>query len=96
VVASSGSDLADLLTMLADFDFAPAAPAQDAEDSRSIELRHCPFLDLARDRADIVCPIHLGLMRGFLAARDSDLTVDRLEAFVEPDRCVAHLATLSA
>jgi len=40
----------------------------------------------------VVCPIHLGLMRGAMEAWESPVTVDRLEAFAEPGLCVAHLA----
>jgi predicted ArsR family transcriptional regulator len=57
-----------------------------------VGLRHCPFLELAEARAQVVCPVHLGLMQGAMAAWDAPLTVDRLEPFAEPDLCVAHLA----
>ncbi|MGZ4289361.1 MAG: transcriptional regulator, partial [Gaiellaceae bacterium] len=42
-------------------------------------------------RTHIVCPIHLGLMQGAMAAAQSPVTVERLEPFVEPMLCVAHL-----
>ncbi|WP_084526049.1 helix-turn-helix transcriptional regulator [Nocardia vaccinii] len=58
-----------------------------------IRLRHCPFLDLATARAKVVCPIHLGLMQGVLEGRDAPVAVDRLEPFVTPDLCLAHLTT---
>jgi hypothetical protein len=40
----------------------------------------------------VVCPIHLGLMQGALEAWQAPVTVDRLEAFAEPDVCLAHIA----
>lgn len=46
----------------------------------------------ARAHAQVVCPIHLGLMQGAMAAWDAPVTVNRLEPFAEPDLCVAHLA----
>lgn len=58
-----------------------------------IALRHCPFLELAQDRSDVVCPVHLGLMQGALERWGSDVTATRLEPFVEPDLCLAHLGT---
>jgi predicted ArsR family transcriptional regulator len=37
--------------------------------------------------------VHLGLMQGALTAMRAPVTVDRLDPFVEPDLCVAHLAS---
>lgn len=76
-----------LTRLLDDLDFAPKQTGHHAR----IELRHCPFLELAVDHPEIVCPIHLGLMQGALAAWDSPVTIDRLDTFADPDRCVAHL-----
>lgn len=44
----------------------------------------------------VVCPIHTGLMQGALEAWRSPVTVDRLDAFVEPDLCLVHLAPTAA
>lgn len=64
-------------------------------DGEYINLRHCPFLELtAQDpevRTQVVCPIHLGLMQGALEEWNAPLIIDRLDPFVEPDLCVAHL-----
>jgi predicted ArsR family transcriptional regulator len=62
----------------------------------AVGLRHCPFLELAEVRAQVVCPIHLGLMQGAMAAWDAPVTVDRLVPFAEPDLCVAHLGAVGA
>lgn len=78
-----------LVDMLDEMGFAPDAPG--ADDSSQIALRNCPFLELALDRADVVCPIHLGLMQGAMQSWDSPVSVDKLDAFVQPDLCVAHL-----
>ncbi|ORA10134.1 helix-turn-helix transcriptional regulator [Mycobacterium asiaticum] len=63
---------------------------------RQLGLRHCPFLEMAEKQPGVVCPIHLGLMRGALEKWDAPVTVDRLEAFVEPGLCLAHLAPVAA
>lgn len=55
-------------------------------------LRHCPFLELAETQSRVVCPIHLGLMRGALESWAAPVTVERLDAFVEPDLCLAHFS----
>jgi len=89
-----GAAVEQLTAMLDDMGFAPQPIA--AGDGTSIALRHCPFLELAVDRAEVVCPIHLGLMQGAMQAWDSALIVDRLEAFVEPGLCLAHLTTEGA
>lgn len=91
--AGSGPEPAEpvsqLVEMLDEMGFAPEAPAADGP--AQIALRSCPFLELAVDRADVVCSVHLGLMQGAMQSWDSPVTVDRLDAFVEPDLCVAHL-----
>ncbi len=45
-----------------------------------------------RGQDAVICSLHLGLMQGALAAMHGPVTVDRLDPFVEPDLCVAHLA----
>jgi len=57
-----------------------------------IDMRPCPFLELARRHEDVVCPIHLGLMRGALAELGATTRATTLEPFVKPDLCVARLA----
>lgn len=83
--------VSDLVRVLDEVGFDPE-PDIDSGRTR-IRLRHCPFLDLAETRASVVCPIHLGLMQGVLEGRTAPLAVERLEAFVEPDLCLAHLTT---
>lgn len=80
-----------LRDMLHELDFAPEQPIDTGGGGRRIDLRHCPFLELALERGEVVCSLHLGLMRGAMEAWGSRVTVDRLEAFVEPDLCSAHL-----
>ena len=83
---TADSPVDSLVQMLDDIGFAPEPPA----DGR-LRLRHCPFLELAQTRASVVCPIHLGLMQGALEGWQTQLSVSRLDAFVEPDVCLAHL-----
>lgn len=58
-----------------------------------VSVHRCPFLELAEEHQRIVCPVHLGLMRGALEAWGSDVAVDSLEPFDEPDRCLVRLST---
>lgn len=55
-----------------------------------VGLRHCPFLELA-ERTSVICPIHLGIMQGALETWGAPITVESLDAFVEPDLCLARL-----
>jgi len=80
--------LAALVELLDDVGFAPESGP--AARRREIGLRHCPFIDLV-DSREVVCAIHLGVMRGAMDAIDSPVTVTRLQPFVQPDRCLAHL-----
>lgn len=58
-----------------------------------LAVRHCPFLELAAGDQEIVCPVHLGLMRGALEGWHAPVRADALEPFVDPDRCLVHLST---
>jgi predicted ArsR family transcriptional regulator len=78
-----------LTQVLADVGFAPG-PVQDRPDP-VVPLRHCPFREIAEEHRDVVCSLHLGLMRGALKEVRAPLGVDRLEPFVEPSLCLAHL-----
>lgn len=77
-----------LIEVLDDAGFAPEPPA---DLSAPIRLRRCPFDLLARDHRAVVCGVHLGLMRGALRELEAPLDAVRLEPFVEPDLCLAHL-----
>lgn len=77
-----------LLGILDDIGFAPELAA---EDPRQIRIPHCPFREVAEGNREVVCAVHLGLMRGALAELGAPVTADRLVPFVEPSLCVAHL-----
>lgn len=59
---------------------------------RQIEMRRCPFQDLAETTPEVVCAIHRGLITGALTELGQNLAVGELEIFPRPDVCVAHLA----
>lgn len=80
-----------LVETLDDIGFAPEATSTGGK--RKILLHHCPFREVAEQHQDIVCSIHLGLMRGMLAELGAPLTAARLDPFVEPDLCVTRLTS---
>ncbi|MBG0814302.1 metalloregulator ArsR/SmtB family transcription factor [Planomonospora sp. ID82291] len=65
--------------------------ADEEGDTRQLRLHHCPFREAAQERSEIVCTIHLGLMRGAVARLDAPLVVEDLTPFVRPHLCVATL-----
>jgi len=83
-----------LVGVLDELGFAPERRTSNG--AQQVGLRHCPFLELAETRASVVCPIHLGLMQGALETWAAPVSVDRLEAFVEPDLCLAHITPVGA
>lgn len=80
-----------LVGVLDELGFAPERGEGD-----QVDLRHCPFLEVAEKQKAVVCLTHLGLMRGALEAWQAPVTADRLEPFVEPDLCRVHLARRAA
>lgn len=80
-----------LVDALDDIGFAPEPVTAGRE--RQILLHHCPFREAAEEHRDVVCSVHLGLMRGMLAELDAPLTARRLDPFVETNLCVTRLAS---
>lgn len=78
-----------LVGVLAAIGFAPRAQTR-ADDVR-IELHNCPFREVAERHQAVVCSLHLGLMQGSLEAMRAPLEAGRLEPFVEPSLCLAHV-----
>ena len=53
----------------------------------SCRLRRCPLLDTARAYPEVVCSLHLGLVRGALERVGADPDVAALEPFAERGAC---------
>jgi len=79
-----------LVSAMEDIGFAPEAVTRGRR--RKVLLHRCPFREVAQERPEVVCSIHLGLMNGLLAELDAPLEVDQLDPFVEPSQCVASLS----
>jgi len=88
----AGEAVARLAATLAGLGFAVEVE-QDGARYR-VCLRECPFLEVARHHLDVVCSLHLGLMRGALAQMRAPVTAERLVPFEGPDLCVAHIEPL--
>jgi len=81
---------AELVQVLDEVGFAPEAVTVGRK--RRVLLHHCPFREAAEQHREVVCAVHLGLMRGLLEESGAPLQADRLDPFVEPSLCVTHLA----
>lgn len=84
------SAIAAVMRLLEQFGFQPRL--RRTRQGQRIDMRPCPFGDSAAKYSSVVCPLHLGLMRGALARLGSTIEATTLEPFVKPDLCTAHLA----
>ncbi|MEV4969542.1 helix-turn-helix transcriptional regulator [Streptomyces scopuliridis] len=88
---SHGEAVERVSGLLAELGFDPAVDGGDGEAPHRIRLRHCPFLELAEEFQEILCPLHLGMLQGSLAELHAPVTATRLEPFAQPEVCLAHL-----
>jgi predicted ArsR family transcriptional regulator len=70
--------------------FAPRRVGVDGGGYR-IALERCPFRDVARAHPEVVCTVHLGLMRGALARFGQPGVAEsaQLQPFLAPELCMA-------
>lgn len=87
---TSAAAVGALMRLLEQFGFQPRL--RRGRQGQRIDMRPCPFGDTAANYSAVVCPLHLGLMRGALARLGNPLEAAALEPFVKTDLCVAHLA----
>ena len=79
-----------LTAIMEELGFSPQTEAGDGGQYR-LCLRQCPFREVAQQHQNVICALHLGLMRGALARMRAPVSADRLDPFVEPSLCVARL-----
>lgn len=68
----------------------------EVDGERRLEIVRCPFRELTLGGDTTVCRIHLGMMRGYLAAGDAAETVAELRPWVGPELCLARLTPAPA
>jgi predicted ArsR family transcriptional regulator len=76
-----------VVALLTELGFAPESDAR----ASSVRLRRCPLLDAARAHPEIICPVHLGIVRAALAALGADPEAATLVPFAEPGACSLNL-----
>lgn len=77
-----------VVALLDDLGFAPAAD----DDAVDVALRRCPLLAAAYRNPDVVCAVHLGLVRGALDALGAPTDGTALVPFAERGACRLRLA----
>lgn len=89
---SAEEAVAKLTGIMRELGFEPHAVAGAGTGGQYLlQLRQCPFLEVARQHRDVICALHLGLMQGAFDLMRAPVTADRLEPFGEPGLCVARL-----
>lgn len=89
---TADESVAKLTAIMAEVGFAPQAEA-DGGGRYHVRLLQCPFREVAQQHRDVICSLHLGLMRGALTTMRAAVSADQLDPFVEPSLCVARLTT---
>lgn len=80
-----------VVALLADMGFAP----EPDERHTVARLTRCPLLDAALRYPDVVCGVHLGIVRGALEEYGADGARTRLLPFSEPGACRLELMSRS-
>lgn len=83
--------LAKLTAIMTELGFTPR-PEDGADGQYRLYLQHCPFREVAERHQDVICSLHLGIMRGALARLRAPLSTDGLDPFAAPGLCVARLS----
>jgi predicted ArsR family transcriptional regulator len=81
-----------VIRFLGDLGFDPDVSAQTP--SVRVRLRRCPILEVAKQRPEVVCQVHRGIVEGVLEAKHAPRDVS-LQAFAEPGACLLHLTPVA-
>jgi len=76
----------EVVTLLDNLGFAPSTDDRAAV----VKLHHCPLLEAAHQHPEVVCGVHLGIVRGALAEMGIDAEKSEgtaLQPFSEPGAC---------
>lgn len=72
----------ETILVLQEFGFAPV----EVDDER-IDLTRCPLLEAAHQHPEVVCAVHLGLVRGVMEEYGADPSGSTLTPFATPGAC---------
>jgi predicted ArsR family transcriptional regulator len=83
-----------IVRLFTELGFMPEAVAEGGR--RRILLHRCPFREVARANPEVVCSVHLGMLRGALAELGAPVEALSLEPMVQPTLCIAHLRQITS
>ena len=72
-----------VIHLLDEFGFDP----EDGDSTERVRLTRCPLLEAAHRYPEVVCAVHLGIVRGALEEYGADPTGSELVPFAEPGAC---------
>lgn len=78
----------EVVALLDDLGFGPRT---DDDDEAVVHLTRCPLLAAAHQYPDVVCGVHLGLVRGALEEYGAESSDAELEPFAEPGACLLRM-----
>jgi predicted ArsR family transcriptional regulator len=81
-----------LVGVLDQLGFTPQVVSRDGPDAGVVHLRTCPFMDLVANNPDVVCGLHLGVIRGALGGLGASTAGTELEPFGVEGACVVRVA----
>jgi predicted ArsR family transcriptional regulator len=93
VAAGASEARDDVVDLLAGLGFGPHADRQDAS---VIRLTRCPLLEAAHRTPQVVCAVHLGIVRGALEERGASPAGTSLTPFAEPGACLLVLPSITS
>ncbi len=73
-----------VVALLGDLGF---QPEREASDPTAVRLTRCPLLEAAHRHPEVVCGVHLGIVRGALEEYGADPAGSDLVPFSEPGAC---------
>ncbi|MBL7620519.1 MULTISPECIES: metalloregulator ArsR/SmtB family transcription factor [unclassified Frankia] len=88
-----GDVMREVMALFTEVGFDPELAGEPG--GQRLLLHACPFLGVAKAHPDVVCTLHLGLLRGALEHLGAPPLDTRLVPFAEPGLCVAHLTAPS-
>jgi predicted ArsR family transcriptional regulator len=77
----------EVVNLLDGLGFDPQADAR----VQAVRLRQCPLIAAARQEPEVVCSVHLGIVRGALDTWHTRSDRTSLVPFAEPGACLLHL-----
>ena len=90
--SSAGGARREVVDLLTGLGFDPSSDSR----VQTVRLRQCPLIAAAREEPEIVCSVHLGIVRGALQTWHTRSDETSLVPFAEPGACLLHLTGATA